>query len=274
VTAEIPSTVVTRPRNLLIFIVVTFIWSWSFGFFAKASSTDGLISGTAGTLIAIGSFGPLIGALSASYVEQGRKGISQLLKMFGPIKSNWKNFLISSYIFVPAIALVAFIYGFKDLNSTLSEVALLALIPLVALFSVTTGPLGEEFGWRGILLPYLIERQSYVRASLLVGLTWSIWHLPLWTFSEFRSNVNIIIFIPLYFLSIVALSFIMTWIYLRSNGSIAAAIIAHSAFNCSLLPLDSLREKEVFEGQVIFPFVLATVLTSIFATRQIIRRNS
>ena len=262
------------PRNMWIFLLVTFAWTWTFGFLAKALSEDGLISGSVGILILIGSFGPLVGALISAYMEQGLRGIRRLIKHLGPIKSNWKNFLIASYLFVPAIAFAAIVFGRENLNSTLSEVALLFFIPLVALFSVTTGPLGEEFGWRGILLPYFLERQNSLRASLFVGLIWSIWHLPLWTFSEFRSNEKLIIFVPLYVLSIVALSFIMTWIHLRSQGSIAVAIIAHSAFNCSLLPLESLSEKGVFEGQVIFPFVLATVLTSIFSAKQIKSNNS
>ncbi len=262
------------PRNMWIFLLVTFAWTWTFGFLAKALSEDGLISGSVGILILIGSFGPLVGALISAYMEQGLRGIRRLIKHLSPIKSNWKNFLIASYLFVPAIAFAAIVFGRENLNSTLSEVALLLFIPLVALFSVTTGPLGEEFGWRGILLPYFLERQNSLRASLFVGLIWSIWHLPLWTFSEFRSNEKLIIFVPLYVLSIVALSFIMTWIHLRSQGSIAVAIIAHSAFNCSLLPLESLSEKGVFEGQVIFPFVLATVLTSIFSAKQIKSKNS
>ena len=271
---ETNRTIVSLPRNMWIFLLVTFAWTWTFGFLAKALSEDGLMSGSVGILILIGSFGPLFGALISAYMEHGLQGIQRLIRKVGPIKSNWKNFLIACYLFVPAIALAAIVYGRENLNSTLSEVALLFFIPLVALFSVMTGPLGEEFGWRGILLPYFLERQSSLRASLFVGLIWAIWHLPLWTFSEFRSNEKLIIFVPLYVLSIVAVSFIMTWIYLRSHGSIAVAIIAHSAFNCSLLPLESLSEKGVLEGQVIFPFVLATVLTSIFAAKQIKSKNS
>ena len=129
------------PRNMWIFLLVTFAWTWTFGFLAKALSEDGLISGSVGILILIGSFGPLVGALISAYMEQGLRGIRRLIKHLGPIKSNWKNFLIASYLFVPAIAFAAIVFGRENLNSTLSEVALLFFIPLVALFSVTTGPL-------------------------------------------------------------------------------------------------------------------------------------
>lgn len=37
----------------------------------------------------------------------------------------------------------------------------------------------EEFGWRGFLQPQFQERMSVLTASLVVGVLWWAWHLPL-----------------------------------------------------------------------------------------------
>ena len=51
------------------------------------------------------------------------------------------------------------------------------LAPAV-LMNFTTGPWGEEAGWRGYLTPKLLQTQNAIVASLLVGFLWGIWHLP------------------------------------------------------------------------------------------------
>ena len=39
--------------------------------------------------------------------------------------------------------------------------------------------LGEEYGWRGYLLPELIRRHSPFVAATIVGIIWALWHAPL-----------------------------------------------------------------------------------------------
>ena len=55
------------------------------------------------------------------------------------------------------------------------------VVPIAALILVLGGPLGEEIGWRGFLLPHLQQRRSPLLASLIVGAVWFVWHLPLFT---------------------------------------------------------------------------------------------
>ncbi|GAA3729826.1 membrane protease YdiL (CAAX protease family) [Spinactinospora alkalitolerans] len=47
-----------------------------------------------------------------------------------------------------------------------------------ALIFVFAG-LGEEFGWRGPALPRLQQSRGPLAASVLVGLMWFAWYLPL-----------------------------------------------------------------------------------------------
>lgn len=53
-------------------------------------------------------------------------------------------------------------------------------------FSFISGPIvniifafGEEYGWRGYLFPHLCEITSPLKASLIAGVIWGIWHTPL-----------------------------------------------------------------------------------------------
>src|SRR5574337_857223 len=45
-------------------------------------------------------------------------------------------------------------------------------------YLLTTGPLGEELGWRGFALPRLLKRFNPFVASLVLGAIWGVWHLP------------------------------------------------------------------------------------------------
>jgi uncharacterized protein len=98
-----------------------------------------------------------------------------------------------------------------------------------SVFSVSTligGPLGEEPGWRGFALPRLQMLLGPARASVLLGILWAAWHLPLfltraWTSSSF----------PDYALIISGLAFTMTFLFNLSGESVVAAIAGHAFFN-------------------------------------------
>lgn len=42
------------------------------------------------------------------------------------------------------------------------------------------GPLFEEPGWRGFAQPRLQERFGPMAASLILGILWAFWHMPIW----------------------------------------------------------------------------------------------
>ena len=51
------------------------------------------------------------------------------------------------------------------------------VLPALAI-TLLIGPLGEEFGWRGVALPLLQRRCTPLWASLILGTIWGAWHLP------------------------------------------------------------------------------------------------
>lgn len=93
-----------------------------------------------------------------------------------------------------------------------------------------SGPLGEELGWRGYALPRLLDQWPPLIAGGMLGVIWTIWHVPAFLFSG-------IVTTPLsdlgwYALGTVALSLLMTWLFLRTRGSVLiAGIIPHFVIN-------------------------------------------
>jgi uncharacterized protein len=112
---------------------------------------------------------------------------------------------------------------------------LLAAVNFLLVFLIG-GPLGEEFGWRGFAQPALQVRWGWRSASLLLGLVWAVWHLPL-----FYSPGTAQSHLPLgwYALSAVASSVVFAWLYQRSRGSVLPALVLHTAVNAwsSVIPV-------------------------------------
>ncbi|MDC0674403.1 CPBP family intramembrane glutamic endopeptidase [Nannocystis radixulma] len=91
---------------------------------------------------------------------------------------------------------------------------------------------GEELGWRGLLLPELVRRFSPARASLLCGVIWALYHYPALFFTDYTA-VNTaprIYVVAVFSLTVVAVSFVLTWLRLRS-GSFWPAAMFHASHN-------------------------------------------
>ncbi|MGM1029911.1 MAG: CPBP family intramembrane glutamic endopeptidase [Actinomycetota bacterium] len=83
------------------------------------------------------------------------------------------------------------------------------------LMVATVGGGLEEPGWRGFALPDLQGRRSPLVATLLVGLAWGIWHVPLYG--------------PAGFVVPLVLAFFYTWIFNRT-GSVLLCLLLHAGF--------------------------------------------
>ena len=110
----------------------------------------------------------------------GRTGLRQLWKRFTQVKLGGKWYLV--IIAVPLInliisSLVHKLQGGSFGSPDLGELST-SLIPL-AITVFLFGPFSEEFGWRGFALDRVQARWGAVRGSLVLGLIWAFWHLPL-----------------------------------------------------------------------------------------------
>lgn len=125
-----------------------------------------------------------------------------------PLNGKTLSLLISvqAVIFVCSILLSTVLLK-KPINE------LVILTPGFLLFSmfdhVVRGPIGEELGWRGFLLGELEKNFSSLYASIILGIVWAFWHLPLWLISGY-SGVELFEYMLFFIIWCIAMSIIIT----------------------------------------------------------------
>jgi membrane protease YdiL (CAAX protease family) len=111
---------------------------------------------------------------------------------------------------------------------------LIVYVILIFTVQLLGGPLGEEPGWRGFALPRMQRALGPLGGSLLLGVLWWAWHLPLLLFLPiWRSNIPPLTYGAIFMGLVLCLSVTMAWIYNSTKGSVTATIITHSASNAS-----------------------------------------
>jgi membrane protease YdiL (CAAX protease family) len=90
--------------------------------------------------------------------------------------------------------------------------------------------LGEEIGWRGLLVPQLARMTCSRNVALISGAVWVVWHSPVMLFSDYNSGAPAAYSVACFGVMTVGLSFAFTWLRLRS-GSLWAAAILHASHN-------------------------------------------
>jgi CAAX protease family protein len=115
-------------------------------------------------------------------------------------------------------------------------VSALILGSIIFLKNSLPGAFGEELGWRGFLFPELERLTSFTTASLIGGIVWALWHLPLILFSDYNSAAPRTFVVVIFFISIIARSFLHNWLRARS-GSVWPNVFLHASHNIFFLNL-------------------------------------
>lgn len=98
---------------------------------------------------------------------------------------------------------------------------------MLFVINLMLGPLGEEFGLRGYLLPLFLQAMDFAQATLLLGVLWAVWHLPLWFVDSPQRKIPFAIF----FASVLCFSVILGRIYQLGGGSIWPVVLFHFVVN-------------------------------------------
>ena len=88
--------------------------------------------------------------------------------------------------------------------------------------------IGEEPGWRGFALPRLLGRFGPIVGTLILGIAWAFWHLPLFIITgtpQYGTG-----FLP-FALELMAWSMVMTLIMMHARGNVVAAMLFHASAN-------------------------------------------
>lgn len=217
------------------FYAATFMLTW-------AAWLPMIISGEQEVLRIVGTFAPALTALVLTGVLDGRSGLQEM----GRQLLRWRvgtGMYGVAVLMPPALVLAAIwlavwsgmpVPGFNDPRQ------LYLVIPAflyVLFFSV----LGEEIGWRGFAQQRLQPSIGGLKASLVVGAAWGLWHLPLFFIP---GNFHVQIPLSAFLLQDLALAVVMAWLYNRSGKSLLVVHLFHAASNTALgvlpvLPMDT-----------------------------------
>lgn len=105
-------------------------------------------------------------------------------------------------------------------------------VPLMFLAAIGStligGQVGEELGWRGYALPRMSRSFGLGLASILLGILWAAWHLPLFFILDGDTVGQSF---PFYLLQVTAISVAMAWVYMKTGGSLLITMLLHAAIN-------------------------------------------
>ncbi len=230
----------TKLRTPLFFFIATFLWTW-------ACYLPIILSGQSPyqmpwtILLILGGAGPsMIGVLVVFLAYDKAERRDFWIRCFSCKRIGLQWWLII-FLLPPAVigAAIGVDVAFGGSAPGMDQLKFLLSHPsmwlLTAFISFMSGPWSEEFGWRGVALQPLISRFGILRGTILLGLIWGVWHLPLffmpatwhgqigfglsgfWTFVIYN----------------VGLALVMTWVYLQTNSSILTGILLHFTANFS-----------------------------------------
>lgn len=226
-------------RNLFLFFLFTLLWTWGFGFLPVLLGITGTALGT--FLFYFGGGAPSVVALFFVFLTYSREERNDYFKRCFSLRQMGIKpwiFLFLFFGFIAVVGIVIAIYGFGMEAPGMEFLKILAqkpyMLPAVIVISIISGPLNEEFGWRGYALDKLIIRFGFYKASLLLGFIWGIWHLP-WYFTPNQAQYDLLqaslwnafLFIP----SSIVLCFVVNMVYVYTNRSILAGAMTHMMSN-------------------------------------------
>lgn len=171
-------------------------------------------------------YGPGLAALFLARITLGSGGVSSQLRRVLPTRADvpWALLVFGTGIISAASALL--ISGVPGGELLLRVRADGALLLAHLAFQIVVVSVGEELGWRGWLLPRLLERTTRIRAALIIAAFWGLWHGPL-LISSVRTTI-------MFILGIAGLSILFTWVWAHTHQRLFVVVLAHATVNAPI----------------------------------------
>jgi membrane protease YdiL (CAAX protease family) len=180
--------------------------------------------------VALGMFGPLLAA-TIMRLFVSREGLKSTLGFIRP----WRYYVVAvaaPAVFIGSIVLMDYVSGLGRFTPS-SPLGL--AVPTVVFVGGAVGlplTLGEEYGWRGYLLPRLLPLGEF-KATLIVGLIWTMWHVPILLIGLNYPQQSLIMVLPVFTITVVLMAFPFTWLFVDSRSSVIAVALMHSVLNAT-----------------------------------------
>lgn len=223
------TTLRTATRQVLVWFAVLIVITGGCVIWLRHDHVN-IFEGFAWQEIPIG-YSPLLAALVTIVLWRGERA-----RQLGASLINWR---IGAHWYVLVIAFPLFLMFASHLivdliqGTPLHWPATHWLAAFGSLGGLFSGSFGEEPGWRGFALPLLQKRLGVLKASVILGLIWGIWHLnaelttahPMATFLEGA---------PKAIVRMVATAVLYGWLYEKTGGSLPVVMLAHAGHNIAV----------------------------------------
>jgi len=227
-------------------------------------------------IVIIGAFGPLVSSVWLTYKSGGWKAAKTFLKRGLKIKEV-PVFVWLAMFLIPIIAILitVFIVRLTHSEGNLDYIGLL-IFPFYIILMYMGGPIQEEYGWRGYALDRMQKRWNALTSSLILGIIWASWHIPLF-FIHGAPQQNMTM--GLFYVSVVSTSILMTWLYNNSNANVFVALTYHSIGNSIKIIVDTEGASEAAMGagewyNVIALLIIALLVVFIWGPKTLTRSPS
>ena len=262
-TTATPSRTTEMSRTRSVFpLVAFFVLAYALSWLILVPAGLGLLPDSAGILALLAPFGPAVAAFVVTALTGGRPAVGQLLRRM----VQWRVGIHWYLLILFGVPLVELLGAFAVLGSVpLDDLA--KNWPLIftsylpqALVAVVVIGLAEETGWRGFALPRLQERQGPLVGTAVLAVVWALWHLPNLLFGGWTGASY-----ALWLVGTLAVTFVYTWVFNNTGGSILLAALLHAAINMSSgLVLDLIPGMEdAFGVQLYGAVAIACVIVAL-----------
>jgi len=227
-----PFSAAAARHPLTSYVVLAFGFSWA----CWSVPALGYRAGAGAVLLLLGGFGPLIAALVMTRLTGNsvKRWFTGLFRW--RVAPRWYLFAIGVPITLAVLVTAEFALAGKEIDWSLLDTRLAVFLPSL-LFVALAGGGNEEPGWRGFALTRMQDRSTPVRATLLLGAVWALWHLPLLFATDEAGHGlatgGLLVLVALTLLSIVGYAFAYTYL-LNKTGSVLLCILLHAGFNTAM----------------------------------------
>jgi membrane protease YdiL (CAAX protease family) len=228
---------VMRQHPLFFFFLIAYAFSWIISI-PYILAQWGFLHGDFTIVFVIKSFGPFLAAYIMLNLLEGKEGVQRWRASMRQVRIGWQWYLFI-LLGIPALGLLGIVVmpgGLASFQGFPANFSIVYLVTFVLIF-FGGGPLGEEPGWRGFALPRLQARYGALQGTLLLGVLWVFWHLPDFLTTAQRggpgSNFMTLLTVnfPIFFLMVMALAVIFTWVFNHTDSSIFAVLLLHTSIN-------------------------------------------
>lgn len=202
--------------------------------------------------------GPMLSGYIMIRTLEGKEAWRNIRKSFRLVRVGLKWYIFALLI-IPALMF----FGVVLLNGGMPAFQGLTFLffathPLymVAVF-FGGGPFPEEIGWRGFALPQMQSKFGPLKATLLIGVLWALWHLPHFLTPAQKggpgSDLSLLyVNLPIFIVMCLAISIILTWVYNCNHGNLFIVMLVHASINTFSLIQPYLANPDLKSSDLIF----------------------